>query len=128
MDYRKSPGVNMPLFSGLEGEKFQFDGIPNRFFNLLTDEDIQVNAYFNSHNRIDLIGVKIGESKIKWSAQDGKAEVNGKKLNHRAYIALNAQTYHTFVEIKPIIDPVCNTVLLVKSGKYKFSVLRNKNC
>jgi hypothetical protein len=123
----------MPIFSGFEGEEFQFDGIPNKFFNLLTDENIQVNAHFNSHKRIDEIGIKIGNSKIKWSAQDGKPEINGQKLHHRSYITVDNQAYHSFVEIKPLISATENgntpvNSLLINAVKYCFNIVRNKNC
>lgn len=118
----------MPILSGFEGEEFQFDGIPNKFFNLLTDENIQVNAHFNSHKKIDLIGIKIGKSKIQWSAQDGKAEVNGEKLYHRSYVPFDTQTYYTYVEIKPLLEPVRKAILLVNVNKYQFNITRNKNC
>lgn len=118
----------MPIFSGFEGEEFQFNGIPNKIFNLLTDENIQVNALFNSHKRIDLIGIKIGNSKIKWSAQDGKAEVNGEKLYHRTYVTVDNQAYHTYVEMKPhLASPETNS-LFINAGQYHFNIVRNKNC
>lgn len=118
----------MAIFTGFEGERFQFDGIPNKFFNLLTDENIQVNAFFNSHRRMDHIGIKVGNSKIKWTAQDGKAEVNGKKLHHRSYITVDNQNYHSYVEIKSILDTVTVNILFLDVGKYHFHITRNKNC
>ncbi|MFY4731152.1 hypothetical protein [Nitrospira sp. BLG_2] len=118
----------MPIFSGFEGEKFQFDGIPNKCFNLLTDDSIQVNAHFNSHKRIDHIGIKIGNSKVKWSAQDGKATINGEELYHRSYITVDNQAYHSYVEIKPLLEAVRNAILFVNAGKYHFNIVRNKNC
>ena len=118
----------MPIFSGFEGEEFQFDGTPKKCFNLLTDENIQVNAHFNSHKRIDLIGIQIGKSKIKWTAYDGNGEINGKKLHHRAYIPLGSQDYYAFVEIKSYLDPEQINTLFVNAGKYHFNIARNKNC
>ncbi len=118
----------MPIFSGFEGEEFQFDGIPNKFFNLLTDEIIQVNAYFNAHKRIDLIGIKIGKSTIKWSAHGDQPEVNGQKLHHRSYVPFDTQIYHTFVEVKPLMDGSRKAILHISAGKYKFDVVKNKNC
>jgi hypothetical protein len=118
----------MPIFSGFEGEEFQFNGIPNKFFNLLTDENIQVNAHFNSHKRIDSIGIKIGNSKVQWTAQDGKAEVNGKKLHYRSYITVDNQNYSAYVEIKSLLETVRVNTLFVNAGKYHFNIVRNKNC
>ena len=118
----------MPIFSGFEGEEFQFNGIPNKVFNLLTDEHIQVNAHFNSHKRIDLIGIKIGNAKIKWSAQDGKAEINGKQLYNRSYITVNNQAYQAYAEMKPHLNLPKTNSLFVNAGKYQFNIVRNKNC
>src|SRR5258708_1475632 len=38
--------VGDPHFYGFEGESFDFMGKPNRYYNLLTDTEVQVNAYF----------------------------------------------------------------------------------
>jgi len=35
-----------PHFYGFEGESFDFMGEPNRYYNLLSDTQVQVNAYF----------------------------------------------------------------------------------
>jgi hypothetical protein len=36
-----------PHFAGFDGEKFDFHGEPHKFYNLLSDDNIQVNAYFS---------------------------------------------------------------------------------
>lgn len=118
----------MPIFSGFEGERFQFNGMPNKFFNLLSDATIQVNAHFNSHKRIDLIGIRIGNSKIQWTAINGNAEVNGEKLHYRSYVTVDNQNYSAYVEIKPHLEPERVNTLFVNAGKYHFNIARNKNC
>jgi hypothetical protein len=38
--------VGDPHFYGFDGESFDFMGEPNRYYNLLSDTEVQVNAYF----------------------------------------------------------------------------------
>lgn len=38
--------VGDPHFQGFEGESYDFMGEPNRYYNLLTDHEVQINAYF----------------------------------------------------------------------------------
>jgi hypothetical protein len=125
----------MPIFSGFEGERFQFNGSPNKFFNLLTDETVQVNAYFNSYRNMDVIGIKLSTTCIKWAAVNERAEINNKKLNSRSYFSVDGKSYSGFAEIKFEFEsaPLCLksndfvSCLFVNTGKYNFFITRYKN-
>lgn len=43
---RLSFTIGDPHFYGFEGESFDFMGEPNKYYNLITDSEVQVNAYF----------------------------------------------------------------------------------
>lgn len=61
-----------PHFTGFEGEHFDFHGVPDKFYNLLSDKDIQLNTYFRkwatsgdaNFTVIETIGLKIEEEKL----------------------------------------------------------------
>jgi len=59
-----------PHFTGFDGKKFDFQGIPNKWFNLLSSSDIQLNAFFqrscgkSAPTYVTEIGVQVKGSKI----------------------------------------------------------------
>ena len=125
----------MPTFNGFNGEIFQFNAC-NKFFNLLTDETLQINAYFNSYGNIDLIGLKTGlpTTYIKWLAENEKAEINNKKLNSRSYFSVSGKNYLGYAEIKFELEAnsAClkpnNFVscLFINLDKYRVYITRHK--
>jgi hypothetical protein len=79
----KAPGGSGdPQFTGFQGQSYQFHGIPNEYFNVITTPNIQLNAHFKyissghctynntecwSHpgTYISKFGIMIGSNKIK---------------------------------------------------------------
>ena len=67
--------VGDPHFYGFEGESFDFMGEPNRHYNLLTDTDVQVNAYFvywatcgsDNFTATEQIGILVNDHRIRIS-------------------------------------------------------------
>lgn len=126
----------MPIFNGFDGEKFQFNGSPNKFFNLLTDETVQVNVHFNSYKNMDVIGIKLGLpfSYISWLAENERAEINNKKINSRSYFTVGGKNYFGYAEMKFEFEsaPRCIksnnfiSCLFVNVGKYHFYITKNK--
>jgi hypothetical protein len=65
--------IGDPHFFGFEGESFDFMGEPNRYYNLLSDTDIQVNAYFvywvtsgaDNFTATEQIGILAGDHRIQ---------------------------------------------------------------
>jgi len=64
--------VSDPHFIGFRGEKFFFNGKPDKYYNLLSDSNIQVNAYFRhwessgeeNFTATQKIGVIIGNNEL----------------------------------------------------------------
>jgi len=82
--------VSDPHFIGFEGERFFFNGKPDRYYNLLSDSNIQVNAFFRhwassgEHmlTATQKIGMIINETRIQFDSSK-KVLVDGIRLNER---------------------------------------------
>lgn len=78
---RSANAIGDPHFVGYNGESYDVMGIPNRFFNILSDYNVQCNAFFKEckvkHGRthLETMGFKIGTpetglTKIIYSAKE----------------------------------------------------------
>jgi hypothetical protein len=67
--------IGDPHFYGFDGESFDFMGEPDRYYNLLTDTEVQVNAYFiywatsgaDNYTVADRIGIRVSDHRIRIS-------------------------------------------------------------
>jgi len=72
-----------PHLTGFDGEKFDFQGIPNTWFNLLSTEHLQLNGFFQptcgqKGTHITAVSLQVNGSKIFISPDS--ASVDGKEL------------------------------------------------
>lgn len=79
-----SRGQGDPHFTGFNGHRFDYHGIPGHIFNLLSDAKIQVNSLFSSWKDsgstiMEQIGVLIGKDKLLVS-RSGHPNLNGNSL------------------------------------------------
>lgn len=75
-------GNGDPVFSGFQGQEFQFHGLPDEHFNLISSPHVQLNAHFvylsagkcdynntacwtHPGTYMDVMGFSIGESRVK---------------------------------------------------------------
>ncbi len=127
----------MPTFHGFDGEKFQVEGKPNKFYNLLTDEYAQINAHFNSYRNVDSIGIKLGSpvTRISWKIQDERPKINNKELYTRSYFNLSNQSHLGYAEINFMFEASPNSIiskeyiscLFINGNKYCFTICKLKN-
>lgn len=77
-----------PHFTGFEGEDFFFNGQPDKFYNLFSDKDIQINSLFRHWETagnepmtaMEEIGITLfNGNRIRMTSR-GSVEVNGKQL------------------------------------------------
>lgn len=76
-----------PHFVGFRGQKFLFNGEIDKHFNLLSDSDIQINAFFrywhtsgnDNLTAIENIGIVYGDNRIQINAND-KCTINGDEI------------------------------------------------
>jgi len=84
-----------PHFMGFHGEKYDVHGEPRKVYNILTDGDVQYNAWFlpythqyaHAHDDgtvIGAAGIKVGRNRIYFD-KDGKVALNGKQLKKGLY-------------------------------------------
>jgi len=81
-------------FYGFNHQAFDFNGIPDKFYCLLSDNYVQVNALFRNWNKtgatsMKKIGVKIGNQKCGFTClemdQDGVCKMNGVEFKEQSY-------------------------------------------
>jgi len=58
-----------PHFIGFQGERYDFQGQPNKYFNILTDDHVQVNAHFTPkcgdwYSYMNAFGIKLHSHRI----------------------------------------------------------------
>lgn len=126
----------MPVFNGFDGEKFHF-GCPNKFYNLLTDNNIQINAHFDSKKNMNLIGIKLGHPStyVKWAVKDEQAEINNKKLYNCIYFNIGCKNNIAYATMKFQFesDPACilakhyTSCLFVDAVNYSFYICKFKD-
>ena len=120
----------MAILNGFKGEKFQFNGKINKFYNLISDFFVHINAKFNTDSNLDLIGIQVGEGQrinyIEWNATSDKIKLNNATLRSKTYFSIGeydcigtAETTSSF-KSKEFVNS-----LLIHIGKYSFTITRN---
>jgi hypothetical protein len=118
----------MPKFKGFEGEEFQLDA-PNKFINLISDTNTQLNVYINCYDKIDVIGIKLKNHHIKWNATDDMATLNNNKLNSKTYCtAISTEMKFTFEpELKCLKYNDFVSHLTINTINYQFNITKYHN-
>lgn len=130
----------MPIFNGFEGECFTFKGTPNAFYNLISDDYLQVNSHIDLYDNIDQIGIKFGSPQVfmEFNAITGKVYVDNKLLYQRSYFPIGLRSFEGYAEIRfqfetntfnaPALQNQGEFVscVFVEAGKYHFYIIRNK--
>jgi hypothetical protein len=105
-------GHGDPIFAGFQGQEFQFHGLPDEHFNLVSSPDVQLNSHFvylssgtcnyndtecftHPGTYMDVLGLSVGESHIKMVAGTHEAGmrvwVDDKEIQRGAHIKQLAQ-------------------------------------
>ncbi len=102
-----------PHLYGFEGERFDLHGEPNKYYNLLSDVNLQINALFGNWNNepestiIKKIGIKVGQpTSFNYIVMenDGLITFNGEKLSSRMVFDFDSNGYLAFAEPKTTFD------------------------
>jgi len=132
-------------FSGFEGERFDFQGEPNKFYNVISDFNLQVNAYFRRWNNtngtvMERIGFKIGTRMSNYTLLEmdeyGLTMIDGCELKEKRYFPLGVKNYQGYVEVTDQFEGYGDDIpdirnagtfegacMLVNIGNYKFKVV-----
>lgn len=135
-----------PHLYGFEGERFELHGEQNKYYNLLSDTYVQINAFFSSWNNdavstiVKKIGIKVGTPKnfnYMVMENDGLITYNGERLDKKVIFNLNYQGYlgvvspkTTFEGFDPKIPDIQyagtfqNILLQVRLPAYEFQVIK----
>jgi len=73
-----------PHFNGFDGDKYDVQGESDHVYNILTDRNMQFNAYFFKNPSmggtvIGSIGIKFGRNRVYYD-KDGNADINGEMV------------------------------------------------
>jgi hypothetical protein len=100
-------GHGDPVFAGFQGQEFQFHGLPDEHFNLVSSPDVQLNSHFvylssgkcdyndtecftHPGTYMDVLGLSVGESHVKMVAGTHEAGmrvwVNDMEIKRGAHI------------------------------------------
>lgn len=94
-----------PHFVGFDGGKYDVQGEAGKVYNILSDQNIQYNARFETYWRdkqrqengqayatvIGEVGIKVGDDQLRYSARDGQPpSVNGQPLAKGQTVTMDA--------------------------------------
>jgi hypothetical protein len=141
----KSHMVGDPHFIGFDDTKFDLHGQPDKYYNLISDDYIQVNAYFKGWNgtqetNMGEIGIKIGKKPNYtqiYMNRDGEAKINGEVLTQRIYFPLGFDDFQGYAEFSREFEGFDQSLpgiqyagsfegakIYVNAGKYTFVIVR----
>jgi len=104
--YNPSSITGDPHFVGLDGEKFEFIGIPNTWFNIITSKNMQFNALFKS----------ACENKTNFTALASIAV----KINGHEFFVDNEGNSSTFDGLPMKVEGWKHAVQIGEKGQYGF--------
>ena len=149
----QSPGASTSAsigdvhFHGFNRQAFDFNGMPGKFYCLISDHNIQINALFRCWNKtggtsMEKIGVKIGNQKCGFTYlemdQDGACKINNTELKVKSYFPSgikdfygDAELTNTFAGYDPTLPEIRhagtfeNACLEINAGHYSLKLIRS---